>query len=392
MAMLNYGAGADTDTETRESGNGGGLGAAPLTPGEAAGQRAAAIAQADARWPEAFPPHEAGPVGALALADDAGAGELQIRQQAEALVAKFDDAVAASQSVVEIANSIDEAEAATVIMLAVKQDWAAIEIGANKLRLEAKLVQQMPATPQGDRRSSEFQLRQGATEKPPYSPEKMRDMRKAHNAVTDEQREAVIDAAREAGEVPTRAALTRAGKRDSSDKPHQSQATGNEEWYTPAEYIAMAKAVMGAIELDPASCREANAVVGAKHIYTQAHDGLEQPWGGWPGSGTLFINPPFSRGVIERFAEKLLSELAAGRVRRAVWLSNNSTETGWFQQLFARCDAMFLPNSRVKFWGKNGVGAALQGQVVFYFGPRAEKFAKECAKLGGGVACRMEVN
>lgn len=52
------------------------------------------------------------------------------------------------------------------------------------------------------------------------------------------------------------------------------------EWYTPDRYIQAVKEVLGSIDLDPASCAEANQTVGATDYYTKEDDGLEQYWKG----------------------------------------------------------------------------------------------------------------
>ena len=47
---------------------------------------------------------------------------------------------------------------------------------------------------------------------------------------------------------------------------------------------------MGGIDLDPASCAEANKIVQAKQFYSQRDDGLKQPW-----FGRIWLNPPYGR-------------------------------------------------------------------------------------------------
>lgn len=64
-----------------------------------------------------------------------------------------------------------------------------------------------------------------------------------------------------------------------------SSETG--EHYTPGYIVDAARATLGGIDLDPASCPEANALVRARKIFTREDDGFTKSW-----HGKVFLNPP----------------------------------------------------------------------------------------------------
>lgn len=177
----------------------------------------------------------------------------------------------------------------------------------------------------------------------------------------------------ETGEAKTGAEAVREVKR-----PHVANNTGDNEWYTPPEFIAAARAVMGGIDLDPASSEIANKTVSAFRIFTAADDGLAQEWG-----GRVWMNPPYEKGLIDKFAEKLRDEVKAGRVEQAVVLVNNATDTRWFATLCEVASMLCFPTGRIRFLKPDGErGAPLQGQAVLYIGDQREPFAGVFARFG----------
>lgn len=151
-------------------------------------------------------------------------------------------------------------------------------------------------------------------------------------------------------------------------KPHVAYNSGNNEWYTPKEFIEAATAVMGGIDLDPASSEIANKTVNAKRFYTVEDNGLEKPW-----FGRVWMNPPYASDLIGKFAEKLVFELP--NISQAIVLVNNATETEWFYTMVVQATAVCFPRSRVRFVTPDGTtGAPLQGQAILYFGPDVNRF------------------
>lgn len=175
-------------------------------------------------------------------------------------------------------------------------------------------------------------------------------------------------------------------------KPYRTSG-GSPEWFSPPHIIEAARAVLGAIDLDPASCAEANEVVRAAKFYTAEQDGLTKEW-----RGRVWLNCPYSRKLVAGFTQKLRAEVAARRTRAVVAITNNSSDTEWWHNLATTADAMCFLRGRVRFRlpraeatrrelerrkrKKKPTRSPMQGSVCWYFGPNPLAFAMEFSKLG----------
>jgi len=74
-------------------------------------------------------------------------------------------------------------------------------------------------------------------------------------------------------------------------KANRTSFTADNEWFTPSEYIELARLVLGEIDLDPASHRVAQKIVKAKTFFTPDRDGLTQEW-----HGRVWLNPLCATG------------------------------------------------------------------------------------------------
>lgn len=283
----------------------------------------------------------------------------------------------------EAAKLADMAEAARVYARKAELGTAAVNhatiIKARALKRMAELVDVGQA--RGEIASRDMNLRRGPDVQrhdigtPPatlsdlgISRQRLHEARKLE-PLTDAQIAEVGERATDEGREVTVAEIKRTA--------HVSYNSGVSEWYTPAAYIEAARLVMGGIDLDPASCEAANAVVGASAFYSEADDGLSRDW-----AGRVWMNPPYAQPAIGLFCSRLSYSFLTGTVPEAIALVNNATETAWFQDLAVAASAICFPRGRVRFWHPERVSAPLQGQAVIYLGARHEAFVDAFRDFG----------
>ncbi len=114
------------------------------------------------------------------------------------------------------------------------------------------------------------------------------------------------------------------------------------EWYTPPEFIEMARKVLKKIDLDPASNALAQTWIKADKYFTIDDDGLAQDW-----FGRVWCNPPYGRQV-NKWLEKAIASYKSGEVE-AVILLLNRTGAAWYKQLKKKVTAICEVNTRIVF-------------------------------------------
>lgn len=180
--------------------------------------------------------------------------------------------------------------------------------------------------------------------------------------------------AEEKKEIPTSSGALK--EISESKKPHVLNNSKDNEWYTPEQYIEVARIVMGTIDLDPASNEFANEVVQAETYFDEETNGLAQEW-----FGNIWLNPPYSTSLIHDFAEKLVNS----NFNQAIVLVNNATETAWFRKMVDKASAVVFTTGRIKFRKRDGEkGTPLQGQAFIYFGRTPNVFLSAFRQFGWG--------
>jgi len=154
------------------------------------------------------------------------------------------------------------------------------------------------------------------------------------------------------------------------------------EYYTPQEYIEVAREVMGSIDTDPATCEAPQKWIKAKTFYTEIDDGLSKNW-----YGNVWLNPPYSKtngqSNQEIWALKLLDEYKKGNVISGVLLVKAALGYNWFEKLWDILPVCFA-RERLSFVLSNGSneGQSKQATAFFYIGKNIDGFKNQFSKFG----------
>ena len=112
-----------------------------------------------------------------------------------------------------------------------------------------------------------------------------------------------------------------------------------DEWYTPKELIDS----LGKFDIDP--CSPINPLWETANImYNKNDDGLSKEW-----EGRVWLNPPYSRPLIEQFIEKMAEH------NNGIALLFNRFDSKMFQDIiFKKASSMLFMRNRIRFYRQDG--------------------------------------
>lgn len=151
---------------------------------------------------------------------------------------------------------------------------------------------------------------------------------------------------------------------------------------TPPWLVSLLREFCGDRRLFDA-CTEPDNPLGADKFTTDS--GLALMWRNAYGDVT-WCNPPYSRGQVQRWAEKAVSEAIVGA--EILMLTKDDCRTSWSRYLRNNADARCRIERGVGFLEPDGKGGYAQlvgpqwGSCVWYWGPRRRRFDRVFGAIG----------
>lgn len=161
----------------------------------------------------------------------------------------------------------------------------------------------------------------------------------------------------------------------------------NDKWQTPLEVLKAVFNILGVIDLDPASPGADKTVVEAGHYFTEADNGLVQPW----QARTVYLNPPYGR-TIGQWTRKLSAEYETGNTMEFVTLLPARVDTRWWDNFVTHDMIVCFIDHRLKFLNAEYAEedpAMFPSALIYGPGKHSRRetafthFERETASLGG---------
>lgn len=158
-----------------------------------------------------------------------------------------------------------------------------------------------------------------------------------------------------------------------------NQTSGEVEYFTPKPIIEAARLTMGGIDLDPASCQQANEIVKAVKFFSKENDAFS-PMQMW--EGRVWMNHPFGRTENKRWIRRLLLAYGGGWVSQACCITFACTSEAWFTPLLHHPQCFLIPRTNYLLPDGTVYRGVTKGSVVTYLGENVDRFREAFKGLG----------
>jgi phage N-6-adenine-methyltransferase len=135
--------------------------------------------------------------------------------------------------------------------------------------------------------------------------------------------------------------------------PDSTATVTRMDWETPPELFAVLDAEFG-FDLDVCANKSNSK---CKRFYSEQDDGLSKDW-----TGTCWMNPPYGRGVIDKWLKK------ASESPGAIVVALIPSRTGppwWHRYVMERADEIRFLRGKLKFVGASSVAGFCSAVVVY---------------------------
>jgi hypothetical protein len=153
------------------------------------------------------------------------------------------------------------------------------------------------------------------------------------------------------------------------------------EWFTPPSITNLASAFLGGIDIDPATCEQAQSWIKAKTYYTQETNGITKSW-----LGKLWLNPPYGRKSATNHGAsawmlKALEEFKCGNVSEGLILVRGDSQG--MKSLLSYGFA-FVECKRIAFISAEdpSKNSPVPGTKIIYLGHDVQRFKEYFQILG----------